>query len=51
MIGTLSTSETSVNIYEATRRNIPEDSHFYSYFCLGKRLFARISLVTITYTG
>jgi hypothetical protein len=27
MMEALSTSETSVNFYEATRRNIPEDSH------------------------
>jgi hypothetical protein len=31
-------SETSVNIYETTRRNIPEDNYFFNYhvpiFCL-----------------
>jgi hypothetical protein len=26
----LSTSETSVNFYETTRRNIPEDRHFHA---------------------
>jgi hypothetical protein len=26
----VSTSETSVNFYETTRRNIPEDSHLYT---------------------
>jgi hypothetical protein len=25
-----STSETSVNFYQTTRRNIPEDSHFHT---------------------
>jgi hypothetical protein len=27
MLGAASTSETSVNFYHTTRRNIPEDSH------------------------
>jgi hypothetical protein len=27
MVEALSTSETSVNFYETTRRNIPEDGH------------------------
>jgi hypothetical protein len=27
-----STSETSVNFYQTTLRNIPEDSHFRLYF-------------------
>jgi hypothetical protein len=26
----VSTSETSVNIYQTTRRNIPEDSHLHT---------------------
>jgi hypothetical protein len=26
----ISTSETSVNIYQTTRRNIPEDSHLHT---------------------
>jgi hypothetical protein len=29
MMEAVSTSETSVNFYEITRRNIPEDSHIY----------------------
>jgi hypothetical protein len=29
MMGAASTSETSVNFYKTTRRNIPEDSHFH----------------------
>jgi hypothetical protein len=28
----VSTSETSVNFYQTTRRNITEDGHFYSEF-------------------
>jgi hypothetical protein len=27
----VSTSETSINIYQTTRRNKPEDSHFYLF--------------------
>jgi hypothetical protein len=30
MMEALRTSETSVNFYETTRRNIPEDSHFHT---------------------
>jgi hypothetical protein len=29
MMEAVSTSETSVNFYETTRRNIPEDSHLH----------------------
>jgi hypothetical protein len=35
MMETTSISETSVNFYEITRRNIPEDSHFHSKCCSG----------------
>jgi hypothetical protein len=28
----VSTSKTSVSVYEITRRNIPEDSHFQNRF-------------------
>jgi hypothetical protein len=31
MMETVSTSETSVNYYQTTRRNIPEDSHLHKY--------------------
>jgi hypothetical protein len=31
MMEALSTSETSVDFYEATRCNIPEDSHFHTH--------------------
>jgi hypothetical protein len=31
MMEAASTSETSVNFYQTTRRNNPEDSHFHSY--------------------
>jgi hypothetical protein len=30
VMAAVSTSETSVNIYQTTRRNIPEDSHLES---------------------
>jgi hypothetical protein len=30
MVETINTSETSVNFYETTRRNIPEDSHLHN---------------------
>jgi hypothetical protein len=30
MMGTASTSETSVNFYQTTRRNGPEDSHLHT---------------------
>jgi hypothetical protein len=30
MMEAVSTSETSVNIYQTTRRNIPEDSHLHA---------------------
>jgi hypothetical protein len=30
MMEAVSTPETSVNIYQTTRRNIPEDSHFHT---------------------
>jgi hypothetical protein len=30
MMEAVSSSETSVSIYQATQRNIPEDSHLYS---------------------
>jgi hypothetical protein len=37
MMEAVRTSETSVNLYETTRRNIPEDGHlegrFFVYFC------------------
>jgi hypothetical protein len=32
MIEAVSTSETSVNFYQTTRRNTPEDSHLYILF-------------------
>jgi hypothetical protein len=32
MMEAASTSETSVNFYQTTRRNIPEDSHFRVFF-------------------
>jgi hypothetical protein len=28
--------ETSANFYQATRRNIPEDSHFHEWFNLAR---------------
>jgi hypothetical protein len=31
IVQAMSTSETSVNICETTRRNIPEDGHFFIY--------------------
>jgi hypothetical protein len=31
MMEAASTSETSVSLYESTRRNIPEDSHFHTH--------------------
>jgi hypothetical protein len=34
MMEAVSTSETSVNFYEITRRNIPEDSHLNVNFCI-----------------
>jgi hypothetical protein len=30
MVEAVCTSETSVNFYQTTRRNIPEDSHLYT---------------------
>jgi hypothetical protein len=30
MMEAASTSETSVNVYQTARRNIPEDSHFHT---------------------
>jgi hypothetical protein len=30
LLETVTTTETSVNIYETTRCNIPEDSHFHT---------------------
>jgi hypothetical protein len=30
IIRAMSTSETSVNLYQTTRRNIPEDSHLHT---------------------
>jgi hypothetical protein len=34
MMLAVSTSETSVNFYQTTRRNIPEDSHLHELFSL-----------------
>jgi hypothetical protein len=34
MMEAASTSETSVNVYQTTRRNNPEDSHLYHFHCL-----------------
>jgi hypothetical protein len=31
MMETASTSETSVNVYQTTGRNTPEDSHLHTY--------------------
>jgi hypothetical protein len=31
MMEAVSTSETSVNFYQTTRRNIPEDSHLHTH--------------------
>jgi hypothetical protein len=33
MMEVVSTSETSVNLYQITRRSISEDSHFHTYRC------------------
>jgi hypothetical protein len=33
MMETANTSKTSVNFYQSTRRNIPEDCHFYTRRC------------------
>jgi hypothetical protein len=30
MMGAANTSETSINFYQTTRRNIPEDSHLHT---------------------
>jgi hypothetical protein len=35
MIEAANTSETSVNFYQTTRRNIPEDSHCHSFLARG----------------
>jgi hypothetical protein len=34
MMQAVSTSETSVNFYQTTRRNIPEDSHLHHHLLL-----------------
>jgi hypothetical protein len=34
MMEAISTSETSINFYETTRRNIPEDGHLQNRFIL-----------------
>jgi hypothetical protein len=47
MMAAVSTSETSVNFYQAFRRNIPEDSHLHT--CHRENLkphLVRIGLIT-----
>jgi hypothetical protein len=33
MMEAVNTSETSANLYDTARRNLPEGSHLYSHFC------------------
>jgi hypothetical protein len=33
MMAAVSTSETSINFYQTTRRNVPEDSHLHTCRC------------------
>jgi hypothetical protein len=45
MIEEVTTSETSVKVYQTARSNIPEDSHIYwKNFCIGKILITEIHL-------
>jgi hypothetical protein len=39
MMEAVSASETSVNFYETTRRNLPEDSHLHSFIYLTSNSF------------
>jgi hypothetical protein len=46
MMEAVSTSETSVNIYQTTRCNIQEDSHLHT--CRREKLKSRHSLYTVS---
>lgn len=48
MMEAVQTSETSVNFYETSQRNIPEDCHFLSrhYFCFPLERLRRTSTDT-----
>jgi hypothetical protein len=43
MMEAASTYDTSVNFYQSTRRNNPEDSHLQEHFTLGKVSFGYTS--------
>jgi hypothetical protein len=51
MMEIVSTSETSVNFYDTTRRKIPEDSHLQSSFCLANTPCFSIKCVKGFWTG
>jgi hypothetical protein len=45
----VSTSETSFNIYQTTRRNIPEDSHLhlFSIFTVATKRYSSVDFKTV----
>jgi hypothetical protein len=43
MMEAVSTSDTSVNFYQTTQRNIPEDSHLF--------IFAAVKTLNLTHQG
>jgi hypothetical protein len=46
MMGAASTSETSVNLYQTTRRNSPEDSHLLMLLLLFVKVsFSKLELI------
>jgi hypothetical protein len=50
MMEVQSTSEASVNFYQTTRRNNPEDSHFlYLFFMMGRFIKAKYAYLTADY--
>jgi hypothetical protein len=51
MMEAVSTSETSVNFYETTRRNIPEDGHLHSPGLNNTVYHLNRNPTTITYCG